>query len=300
MANVDIAAQIAAAMQSDPKVNAAMTEWLDERYPMEISETITSAGLRDALRLMLGEARARADAQDRRLDRMSELIAHVVDRQDAADARFEAFMNANDEAHALFREELREHRETILRLESGQSAILAQLAEHSDSFARLDRSMQRMSGRIGNTRGMEIERKLRRSLQSILINRFGCSRGQIVWYGADGGYGSPGSAFGAYRARLDVAVDEGRINSDEFVGLESADIIAKGLFKSDGSDVWIIGEASGVLSEDDIDRASDRALALSKFEGVVARAFVYGEYIDRTAEDYAKANEVEVIIDSHL
>lgn len=137
-------------------------------------------------------------------------------------------------------------------------------------------------------------------MQSILINRFGCRRGEIVWYGADGGYGSPDSAFGAYRARLDAAVDvdEGSINSHEFIGLESADIIARGLLKSDGSDAWFVGEASGAISEGDIERASNRVLALSKIEGVFARAFVYGEYIDETAADYAKAANVVVVLDS--
>lgn len=80
MSDIDLAAQIVDAIKNDARVNAAVTEWLDERYPIQISESVTSAGLRDALRLMLAEARECADAQDGRLDRMSKLIAHVIDR----------------------------------------------------------------------------------------------------------------------------------------------------------------------------------------------------------------------------
>lgn len=292
MADIDIAAEIANAMKNDERVNAALTEWLDERYPIGISEGVSTAGLKDAIRLVLEEARERAGAQDRRQDRVDELIAHVIKRQDEADARFNAFMGEMVEMRA-------DNNALFASIEENLKDIRAQQAEHSDSLARIDRNVQRMGARISNMRGAEIERRLRRDMQTILINRFGCRRGEIVWIGSASVFASRDAALGGFRAKIEAAVDEGRISSDEFIGLEAADLIAKGALKSDGSEMWFIGEASGAISEDDVDRANDRAVALANLEGVRARAFVYGEYIDEAVADYASAGDVAVIVASN-
>lgn len=289
MANMDIAARIAAAMQSDPKVNAAMTEWLDERYPVEISETITSAGVRDALRLMLAEARERADAQDRRLDRMSELIAHVVDRQDAADARFEAFMVEMGEMRA-------ENNARFASIEQGLSDIRGQLAEHSDWLARLDRNMQRMGGRIGNMRGSDLDGELLKGCDRIMGDAFGCVESDVIWSARGGSAGMVGYLGRLLDARMRNARRRGQITTEQYKSLRSADLIARGRYDGGKPPVWVAVEASASIDMMDIDRAWDRAVILGALENVKAEGMVYGYSIPASMREYAQECGVSVII----
>ena len=373
MADSDIALALADAMKNDERVNAALIEWLDERYPVEISDGVKVTGLREAIRLVLAEGRRRLDDQDARQDRIEALITELAQRTEASAKEHAERMTAIESSHAAFLEESRAFRESIRRLEcvqaqhsatlaehsialaeiregqaehsamlaehtvtlAGHSAILAehsailaehsatlaehsvtlgehsatlaehsvaladirrQQAEHSDSLARIDRNVQRMGARISGMRGIEIERRLRRDIPAILMNRFGCRRGRIVWSDNNDGRISDRAASDAFLDKLESALEEGGIEPSQYIGLQSADLIAKGLHMDDGSEMWIVGEASGVISRDDVDRAKERVAAVARLECANARGFVYGEYIDRSVADYARAAGVDVVI----
>lgn len=310
MPDVDIALALADAMKNDERVNAALIEWLDERYPVEISDGVAVTGLREAIRLVLAEGRRRLDAQDARQERIEALITKLAQRTEASAKEHAERMAAIESSHAVFLEESRAFRESIRRLEAVQaehSATLAehsialaeireQQAEHSDSLARIDRNVQRMGARISGIRGIGIERRLRRNALAILMKGYGCRRAQVVWSGMDGSRVSDMAIFDAFLVKIESAFQEDRIGIDEYIGLAAADLIAKGELEADGSEMWFVVEASAAIGQDDVDRANERAAAIAKLEGANARGFVYGEYIDRTVADYARAVEVDVVI----
>ena len=141
-----------------------------------------------------------------------------------------------------------------------------------------------------------IERRLLREMRALLIQGFGCRLGYLVW-AADGAYlAARDSALSAFWARIETAFEEGIIDSDELIALESACFIDKGDLKSDGSEAWFIGEAAEEITIERVDAVNDRKEALAKLQGIWARPFVYGEFIDEIVVDYARGAEVDAIL----
>ena len=88
---------------------------------------------------------------------------------------------------------------------------------------------------------------------------------------------------------LEDATDRGIITEDEEARLTRTDMVIRSLRKSDGSRLWIAAEASGVIDQDDIERARQSASALKKVYGEDAVPVVYGYSISERQRERAAA-----------
>jgi hypothetical protein len=95
---------------------------------------------------------------------------------------------------------------------------------------------------------------------------------------------------------LEDATDSGIITEDEEARLTRTDMVIRSLRKSDGSRLWIAAEASGVIDQDDIERARQSASALKKLYGEDAVPVVYGYSIsERQREQTAATPELQQV-----
>ena len=102
--------------------------------------------------------------------------------------------------------------------------------------------------------------------------------------------------------RLEAAVQVGVITDDEQGRLSETDMIARGLRNIDDTGVWIAAEASGVINDDDIERARESAAALAKIYEQDAIPVVYGHRIDEQQRENAAAQnglqEVQIFLEA--
>ena len=88
---------------------------------------------------------------------------------------------------------------------------------------------------------------------------------------------------------IESASDSGIITEVEEARLTRTDMVIRSLRKSDGSRLWIAAEASGVIDQDDIERARQSASALKKVYGEDAVPVVYGYSISERQREHAEA-----------
>ena len=88
---------------------------------------------------------------------------------------------------------------------------------------------------------------------------------------------------------IESASDKGVITEDEEARLTRTDMVIRSLRKSDGSRLWIAAEASGVIDQDDIERARQSASALKKVYSEDAVPVVYGYSISERQREQAAA-----------
>lgn len=267
MTETDIAASMAEAIRSDKGVEAAL--WLAHE-----------------------RAESRADAQDARADKTDALIAQLAEqtaaiRADAAATRsataamqsrmdaFEARMNASDAAQAEFRSELREHRETMRRLGLGQD---------------------RLNDTLSNYRGTIVETTLIGDFRRVLIKEMGCVDGEIIWASILVRDLVASSVIRAFEDKIKARYAAGDIGEDEYIGLSSADFVARGVLKDGGRTALFLGEASSSIEGDDIERASARAATLRRIEDMSVQPFVYGYRIRGGVRDFANRIGVKVAL----
>ncbi|MGH2773518.1 MAG: hypothetical protein ACRDIU_10350 [Actinomycetota bacterium] len=82
---------------------------------------------------------------------------------------------------------------------------------------------------------------------------------------------------------LDRAESEGLLDESQADEIRLADIVARGKLKDDGSEVWLVVEASWVVDRADVERAVNRSRLLSKI-GLQTLPVVAGEAIEYEAK----------------
>lgn len=320
MSENGIAAQIADAMRNDPKVSAALTEWLDERYPIEMSDSVTSDGLRDALSLVLAEARERADGQDARLDRIEALMAQIVaDRQASArehsewmardierSAGFHKRMDDIDKRQETFINEMENaavrHKDLMARIhwrislnESNYAEFRRKLDHFGIRTLKIYRDQQMLDAQIERLRDTDSHRRLSREALVILTRDFHCKWSEVVWMFQDDFVLPRDGSYGAYGDKLRAAFMNDEISSHEFMEIWQTGFIAKGTLESDGSEAWFVGETFSSRGRNAIFAVRDRAAMVSRFENAVAHPFVYCFHISTADREIANRCGVRVI-----
>ncbi len=152
---------------------------------------------------------------------------------------------------------------------------------------QLERSMRRLESHFMSLRGDALETKMPKTLCEILSCELDITRLQIFWMARR--QTQPLNRSEHFIRALEEATDNGITTDREELRLLTTDMVVRSQRKSDGSRLWIAAEASGVIDQDDIERARQSALALSKIYGEDAIPAVYGYRISDQQREQAAA-----------
>ena len=178
---------------------------------------------------------------------------------------------------------------------SSDSKAMSQTCSRSDSNVtdlqqgqqRLESGQHRLENSVNTLRGDALETKMPTRLCDMLRARLDIRRLQIFWMAR---HQTPPMSRSEYFIRtLEDATDNGIITDDEELRLFTTDMVIRSLRQSDGSRLWIAAEASGVIDQNDIERARRSALTLQKIHGEDAAPVVYGYSISERQRQQAAA-----------
>ena len=152
--------------------------------------------------------------------------------------------------------------------------------------------MRRLENHLISLRGDALEKKMPKTLCELLSDELDIKRLQIFWMARR--QTQPLSRSEHFIQALEEATDNGTITDDQEGRLYRTDLIVRSVRESDGSHLWIAAEASGVIDQDDISRARQSALTLTKIYGEDAIPVVYGYRIsDQQREQAAATSELQ-------
>ena len=172
-------------------------------------------------------------------------------------------------------------------LEQGQQRLETNVTDLQQGQQRLETGQHRLENSVNTLRGDALETKMPTRLCDMLRARLGIRRVQIFWMAR---HQTPPMSRSEYFIRtLEDATDNGIITDDEELRLFTTDMVIRSLRQSDGSLLWIAAEASGVIDQNDIERARRSALTLQKIHGEDAAPVVYGYSISERQRQQAAA-----------
>ena len=145
---------------------------------------------------------------------------------------------------------------------------------------------QRVESRLANLDGNDLERRARESILNIAKDHLDLTRGRVLLSRTR--EMDPG-----LRTTLDEAEEQGLVTSSDISNLEVADIILWGRRDRDRRYVHVVMEVSRTISNNDIQRAHNRAKTLAAATGEEASAAVVGAIVQppqqRMAEELGVA-----------
>lgn len=160
-----------------------------------------------------------------------------------------------------------------------------QLTVRMDQFAeRMDQRVERMETDLGRLKGSDLERRYRErghSYFSRLLRRpHVLSSDELV-------------------TLIEDAVTQGQFREDEADDLFQADVIVRGRSRDDDSTTYLVVEVSWGVGLSDAQRASSRAVLLTRL-GFPVLPVVAGTWINSEAQEVAHALQVWQLIDGRL
>ena len=151
----------------------------------------------------------------------------------------------------------------------------------------LEKGQRRLENQVNALRGDALETKMPTRLCDMMSDSLDIRRLQIFWMARH--QTPPMSRSEQFAQTLENAADRGIISDIQEGRLTRTDLIVRSVRESDGSRLWVAAEASGVIDQDDIERARQSALALSKIYGEDAIPAVYGYRISDQQREQAVA-----------
>lgn len=259
---------------------------------------------------LFAKSERRQNEHEARLNEIQALTAQVVEMQrdtrertdasenriDALEKRTEAFEKRTD----VFADEMRamnlRHEAFEKRMDEFSERMDA-FSERMDAFAaemlKINEAHKIVEDRVGALWGRDLERQLALQFRTIAIRAFGARGHRLVWSPL-GGDLNP--LVPELDAELDRAIDNGVISMDQSDDLFLADLIAYAYVKADEKIWWFVGEASGAIGRDDVERARERADTLAKAKaGVKVQPFVYGYSVAHGVGAFADEKDVKVV-----
>ena len=210
-------------------------------------------------------------------------------------------LRQNPEFHAaarreLLTEELLALPQRLSQYAEGTDKRLDRVDSRLDSLEkgqrRLEVGMRRLENHVNSLRGDALETKMPTKLCDMLSDELHLRRLQIFWMARH--QTPPMSRSEQFAQTLEDATDSGTITDAQEGRLIRTDLIVRSVRESDGSRLWAAVEASGVIDQDDISRARQSALALTKIYGEDAIPVVYGYRIsDQQREQAAATSELQ-------
>ena len=227
----------------------------------------------------------RLDHTEERLDRIEEgqqRTEQRLDRLEEGQQRTEQRLDSLEAGQQRTEQRLDSLEEGQQRLEEGQQRT----EERLDS---IETTVRRLDSTVGNLSGSDFETKLARRIGSILSQRIGLNRPQIILSPVQ-------SLTHELTSQLQDAVAENLISERQYTRITLTDIIIRAQRKSDRAWIWIAVEASISIHRDDIDRARQSAHALTAAFGEPAVPVAVGQRIEPPETQHAQTANVHIAI----
>ena len=154
------------------------------------------------------------------------------------------------------------------RIESDVADLQAGQARLEQGQARIEDLMNKIDGKMDRLEGYRYKQKAIKNCRSIITRQTGMGR-VIIRFSQANHPEDP-----EMTEQMDQAADRGEISQGEEAALWNADLIASATNRATGERVNIVAEASISLSDNEIDRAKDRAATLAKATGETTLAMV--------------------------
>ena len=185
----------------------------------------------------------------------------------------------------------REHAETTNRrlesLEAGQDELKQGQAQLQTTVNGMQTTVNGMRGELGNLSGSYFQRRAANFAVRVARRDFHLRQTSLVHHADHVGDST-------LKQMLDDAAEDASrdFNEDDAALVEQADAVIAGK-APDGTEVYLLVEASITVLKDDVDRAKDRAELLQRAVGATTHALVIGEAIADEAATQAKDRAVE-------
>ena len=179
--------------------------------------------------------------------------------------------------------------EEFLAVPARLDKIESNIADLKAGQNRIEDRMNKLDGRMDRLSGYYYEQKAIKNCRSIITQQTGMGRVKIRFSQAN----HPEDP--EMTEQMDQAADRGEISQEEEAALWSADLIASATNRTTGERVNIVAEASISLSDNDIDRAEDRATTLARATGETTLAMVICARAEEPRIGKARKNDVIIL-----
>ncbi len=258
----------------------AHPEWRAELRRLVLSEELLRL---PELVQQLIEAHRRAEE---RLDRLEATVAQLVEAQHKAEERLQHVEERLDRLEATVAQLIEAQRKAEERLQRAEARLerVEKRLEHVE--IRLDgveKRLEKTEDRLSKVWGGFLESRYRERAHAyfapILSRIRVLSSEQLVQL-------------------LDEALEAGRLTEADRRDLLLADLVLQG--RREEQTVYLVAEVSGLISEDDVRRAVDRAQALARATERPVIAAVAGETLPTDVQALAAQRGVWCITDGHV
>ena len=178
--------------------------------------------------------------------------------------------------------------ERVDGLADQQNTTNERLDRMDERFDRIETDQRVMRGQLNNLNGSDYERRAVRRAPRLVRRHLGVRNASVLV-----AINRPNGD--TIASLLNDGTDRGVITEDEADELDRADVILLGS-SLDGEDVYVVGEISITIDDNDVDRASARARVLQTASDKTTHAAVFGAAISDGNRERARSSDVTVVI----
>lgn len=178
--------------------------------------------------------------------------------------------------------------ERVDGLADQQNTTNERLDRMDERFERIETDQRVMRGQLNYLNGSDYERRAVRRAPRLVRRHLGVRNASVLM-------AINRSNGDTIASLLNDGTDRGVITEDEADELDRADVILLGS-SPDGEDVYVVGEISITIDDNDVDRASARARVLQTASDKTTHAAVFGAAISDGNRERARSSDVTVVI----
>ena len=253
--------ELLAAMDNDPQLEEALRQRVLTREILELPQKL--AELADMVARM-------AETLDRRLAAVEAQQVVTNERLDGMEAQ-QVVTN-----------------ERLDGMEAQQVVTNERLDGMDERFDRIEIDQRVMRGQLNNLNGSDYERKVVRRMSRLIRRHLGVRNAAVL-----AAINRPNGD--TIASLLNDGTERGVITEDDADELDRADVILRGS-SPDGEDVYVVGEISITIDDNDLDRAIARARVLRTASDTTTHAAVFGTAISDGNRERARSSDVTVVI----
>ena len=248
----------------------------------------------DVSELKIGQARLESDVSELKIGQAR--LESDVSELKIGQARLESDVSELKIGQARLESDVSELKIGQARLESdvselkiGQARLESDVSELKIGQAQMQTSIGRIRGEIGNLAGSDFQRRAVAFAVRIARRDFSMRRATLAHH-------ANRITDSALSPMLDEAVENASVpfSEDDAANVEQADAVVAGKDQN-GSDAYLVVEASITVMEKDVARARERADLLELAGGIVTEAVVIGTAITEEAARQSREQRVAFV-----
>ena len=242
-------------------------QWLPES-PDSVRQAIEQqaaefAAAHERIERELNAVRERQEAQEGEIANIKDTLAALVIRTDVVVARIDEVVDRTD-------------------------MLVAHIAEVNARTDAMSRTLTETNSRLGNVTGTRHERRVARSIRTLLRDVIGLYQSQVL-------HRDWGETDDVLIDLLDNAVTDSAITRREHMDVLDADIIVAGQ-NAAGQRTYAVVEIGVTVNSTHVNRAARRARALAEATGAECSAIAVGSEIPEAEQERAARAGVAVIV----